>query len=555
MRSLVDRLQALSKVIAEICRISGTPDASIGVLHEDKVIYTHNYGYRNVESSIPPDENTIYHIASLSKSFTAASIAILVEVGKLSWDTPVRELLPDFKHVDSTINDEATILDFMSHRTGLAPKNMLWLHEYAGVELRRSETLRMVSYLETVFGFRKQWLYSHWGYAVADQIIQRLSGQSWGAFLAHRLLEPLGLNRTVTEHSSKIDNVARAYMALSDGTPYHLPRPSVEDGVIMEGAVGVQSSVADLLTYSQKVMQAADDQISRNTTSTEGSPLKQVSTLLENHINLSAAPSKLERSYALGWIRTMLPGPLGTVGLNPMYVEAMPLVGKGLKEPRMVYHHQGSLIDYLCSIHLIPSTRTAIVVLTNSMSNNDAADWLGQLLLETVLDNSEPNDYVELARTSVETSNRLWSQMAEELEDARIPDTPVRELSEYVGSYYNVVKDWHMEVWVGEGKLYMCHQDDRKQFYPLEHYNHDTFTWLLTRDQTVRRGLFPVTKTEYYILAFGQGEDGQIDHVLWRHDPSVPEGETFKRLSGSASEKGLPLLASKGKQNVLGAKG
>lgn len=175
-------------------------------------------------------------------------------------------------------------------------------------------------------------------------------------------------------------------MALSGGTPYHLPRPSVEDGVIMEGAVGVQSSVADLLTYSQKVMQAADDQISRNTTSNEGSPLKQVSTLLENHINQSAAPSKLERSYALGWIRTMLPGPLGTVGFNPMYVEAMPMVGKGLKEPRMVYHHQGSLIDYLCSIHLIPSTRTAIVVLTNSMSNNDAADWLGQLLLETVLE-------------------------------------------------------------------------------------------------------------------------------------------------------------------------
>ena len=188
-------------------------------------------------------------------------------------------------------------------------------------------------------------------------------------------------------------------------------------------------------------MQAADDQFSRNKTSTEGSPLKQVPTLLGNHINLSLAPSELERSYALGWIRTTLPGPLGTVGLNPMYVEAMPLVGKGLKEPQMLYHHQGSLIDCLCSIRLIPSTRTATVVLTNSMSNNDAADWLGLLLLETVLDDSKPNDYVEPARKSVETSNRLWFQMAEELEDARILDTPVLELSEYVGSYYNVVKD------------------------------------------------------------------------------------------------------------------
>lgn len=555
MRSVLDRLQALSPVIAEICRISGTPGASIGVLHENKLIYTHNYGFRDVEAKTPPDERTIYHIASLSKSFTAASIGILVEAGKMSWDTPIHDILPDFKHVNKTINDKATILDFMSHRTGLAPKNMLWLHEFAGVELRRNETLKMASYLETVFEFRTHWLYSNWGYAIADQIIQRLSGQSWGTFLSERILIPLGLDRTKTEHSPKTQNVAQAYMALSDGTPYHLPRPSVEDGVIMEGAVGVQSSVGDLIKFSQKLMEAADDQLSKNVTSTEGSPLKQLPTLLQGHINLSPTPSELERSYALGWIRTMLPGPLGTVGLNPMYVDAMPLVGKGLEEPKMVMHHQGSLIDFLSSIHLIPSSRTAIVVLTNSMSNNDAADWLGQLILEAILDNPDRNDYVELARSSVEASNNLWPQMAENLERCRIPDTPLRELSDYEGSYYNVIKDWHMEVWVEGDALYMCHQDDRSQSYKLKHYNYDTFSWLLTRDETVRRGLFPMTMAEYYILAFGRGEDGQIDHAVWKHDASVPEGETFKRLSGSAPEKGLPLMASKGKQNVLGAKG
>lgn len=59
---------------------------------------------------------------------------------------------------------------------------MLWLHDYVVVELRRNEMLRLVSYLETVFDFRKRWLYSKWGYALADQIIERLSGQSWGTF-------------------------------------------------------------------------------------------------------------------------------------------------------------------------------------------------------------------------------------------------------------------------------------------------------------------------------------------------------------------------------------
>ncbi|KAL9106190.1 MAG: hypothetical protein Q9187_008593 [Circinaria calcarea] len=334
----------------------------------------HNYGYRDIEARLAPDERTIFHIASLSKSFTAASIGILVEEGKTSWDTPICEVLLDFKQVNKTVYDEATIVDFMSHRTGLAPKNMLWLRKFARVELRRNETLKMTSYLETVFNFRTQWLYSNWGYALADQMIQRLSGQSWGTFLRDRILTPLGLDRTVTEHSSKKENVAQAYMALSDGSPFHLPKPSVEDGVIMEGAVGVQSSVRDLLTYSQKLMEAADDQLKRQATSTEGSPLKKIPTILQGHINLSQTVSELERSYALGWIRTILPGPLGTVGLNPMYVDAMPIVGKGLAEPEIILHHQGSLIDFLSSIHLVPSTRTAVIVLTNSMSNNDAAD-------------------------------------------------------------------------------------------------------------------------------------------------------------------------------------
>lgn len=83
MKSVVDRLQVLGPVITEICQKSGTPGASIGVLHEGEIIYTHNYGYRDVDAKLPPDVNTIFHIASLTKSFTAASIGILVEEGKM----------------------------------------------------------------------------------------------------------------------------------------------------------------------------------------------------------------------------------------------------------------------------------------------------------------------------------------------------------------------------------------------------------------------------------------------------------------------------------------
>lgn len=72
-------------------------------------------------------------------------------------------------------------------------------------------------------------------------------------------------------------------MALTDGTPYYPPRPSVEQGVIIQGAIGVQSSVANRLMYAQELMEAADDHLSRSTSSTAGSPSKQVVSILQNN--------------------------------------------------------------------------------------------------------------------------------------------------------------------------------------------------------------------------------------------------------------------------------
>lgn len=553
MVEVIQRLRALVPLISEICQIAGTPGVSIGVLHEGAIVFTHNYGYRDVKARLPPNENTIYHLGSLSKSFTAASLGILVDEGKLSWGDSVKDLLPKFRHFDETVYDHANVIDFLSHRTGLAPKNSLWLHERAGLSLARRETLNVVSYLEIVAEFRSQWLYNNWGYALADLITERLSGQSWGDFLTRRILEPLALNRTRTRHDFDKKNVAQAYMALSDGSPFQLPRPRIGDGTIMEGAAGVQSTVSDLLKYSQVLMETAAKEDSEQTNNITGySPFKQLRVILKGHIDLSPVVAGREQSYALGWIRTMLPGPLGTCGLNPMYVESMPIVGKGIDDPELVIHHQGSIIDFLSSIHLIPRTRTAVVVLTNSLARNDAADWLGQLIVEAILDNPYKNDYVELAKQSAETSIALWSQMARNLEEGRDPNTPRRPNWEYVGSYYNVVKDYYIEVFEKDQELFMCHQGDRSQSYQLKHFRYDSFSWLLTRDECAHRGLFPETHLEFYILRFGLDERDNIDHVVWKHDPSVPEGETFRQLCQQAS---IVEQKQGGNQNVLGPKG
>jgi len=337
---LARRLRALGLTIVEICRLSGTPGVSLGALYKNEIVHVDNFGYRDVEGKIPTDDNTLYYLASLSKAFTAACIGILGDEKKPKWDTPVSKILPDFVYPDPTIRQKAGRLDFLSHRTGLASKNQMWLTEMGHLSLPRDETVRFSSYLEAVHAFQTRWLYNNWGYRLADEVTEKLAGKSWGEFLRERVFDSLGMKRMTTNHSPDIANVAKAYMALADGTPYHVSRPMPEDGRLLEGAAAIQSNVRDLLTFYKHLMMTAEEQRSHKPSS---SPLKNAPMLLSAHIPLEPEPSPLERSYGLGWIRTELPGSLGMVGLNPMYVEKMPVVGKGLAKPQLCIYHQGSL--------------------------------------------------------------------------------------------------------------------------------------------------------------------------------------------------------------------
>ena len=521
------RLKLLGPTINEICSISGCAGASVGVLHHKKVVFTEGYGFRDVENKIKPDQHTIYYMASLTKAFTAAMVGILVEQGKLQWTTPIAQILPAARQKDATIREKANIIDWMSHRTGLAPYNHIWSQEYGHWSLRRRDAIPTINNLEKVFDFRTRWLYSNWGYAIADEITQKLTRETWGTALRKEIFEPLGLNRTITKHDTDLDNVAKSYMALENGRPFHLPRPFPEDGTVMEGAVAVQSNVADLLKFYGAIMEAGEHQAKHGATSTPGSPLKQVPTLLANHIALSPKPSEREQSYALGWVRAELPGSLGKIGLNPAFLE-MPEVGKGLEQPVLCLYHQGSTNTFLNSVHLLPESHSGVVVLTNSMANNDCADWLGEMILETLLDNPHKNKYVSLAKASSEVSKSLWPKMRDDLERDKTPNTRSKQLSAYVGIYWNAINTYCIEVLLKNEKLMMCFQGDHEQLYELEHYHYDVFSWLLTHDEDVRRGRFPVTRATFYLLSFKQSENPEeIDSLAWVNDSVTPRGEIF----------------------------
>ena len=104
----------------------GIPGFSYGVMKDGKVLTKGGCGYRDVEKKLPADENTLYGIASCSKSFNSCLIAMLVDDGILDYDRPIREYIPEFAMYDEFATRDCTLRDMLTHRTGLAPHEAMW---------------------------------------------------------------------------------------------------------------------------------------------------------------------------------------------------------------------------------------------------------------------------------------------------------------------------------------------------------------------------------------------------------------------------------------------
>ena len=108
------------------------------------------------------------------------------------------------------------------------------------------------------------------------------------------------MDNTTVHNVLELKNFAERYMSLTDGTPYHVPRPELEGGKILEGAAAIKTNVRESLKFYKSLMEAAKSQQAGSKCS---SPLKGVPKLFEPQIPLDPSPSQQYGSYTLGWIR------------------------------------------------------------------------------------------------------------------------------------------------------------------------------------------------------------------------------------------------------------
>lgn len=192
------------------------PGLAVGIIKNGEVIFNKGYGYRNIETQIKVDSETIFGIASCSKAFTAASLGILADEGRINWDDKVKDHFHEFQMYDPYITKEFRIDDLLCHRSGLITfdGDLLWY----GSDYDRKEIVRRIRYRKNENGFREKFGYQNVMYITAGELIEEVSGKTWDEFIQEKIFEPLNMTSTSTTNSSFTENMNIAYPHI-DGEP------------------------------------------------------------------------------------------------------------------------------------------------------------------------------------------------------------------------------------------------------------------------------------------------------------------------------------------------
>ncbi|MEN0003512.1 MAG: serine hydrolase [Bacteroidota bacterium] len=188
------------------------PGAAVLVVKDQKVILNKGYGMANLDYELPITPNTVFDLASVSKQFAGYAASLLIEQGKLSEDTEVREIIPEFPAFEHKI----TVRHLVHHTSGLRDwPGVLSLAGWGFEDVISFEQILRMAYAQEDLNFvpGSEYSYSNTGYNVLVEMIQRVTGQSFRAWTNQHIFQPLGMHSTLflDNHNEVIKNRATSY--------------------------------------------------------------------------------------------------------------------------------------------------------------------------------------------------------------------------------------------------------------------------------------------------------------------------------------------------------
>lgn len=228
-----------------------SPGCAVAVMKDGKIVHERGYGMADLDHDIPITPDTVFHVASISKQFTAASILLLAEDGKLKVDEPARKYvteLPDF-------GVPVTIRQLANHTSGMRDQwNLLQLAGWRySLDLITDDDVMRVLERQKGLNFKpgSEYLYSNAGFTLLAQVVKRVSGKSIREFTTERIFTPLGMTQTHfrDDHAEIVKKMAYGY-APKNGT-FSLSNTQFDT----TGATSLLTTVRDLAQWDENFYQ------------------------------------------------------------------------------------------------------------------------------------------------------------------------------------------------------------------------------------------------------------------------------------------------------------
>jgi CubicO group peptidase (beta-lactamase class C family) len=413
---------------------------AIAVVKDSVIIYHKALGFSNADINKPLNTTSLFNIASCSKAFTAASIGILVDEGKLKWTDKVTDYFPGFKLADEYITKELTIEDLLCHRSGLGTffGDLLWYNTTYSDE----EVMRRIRYESITRRFGIEFGYQNIMFMIAGDIIQKVTGQSWSEFVESRIYKPLGMIQTRPSNDE-----------LSPGQEIalgHLNNKALDvyDFNAAKPAAAMYSSVDELSMWTTLMMNNGTYRGQKIISS------NSVNRIMEPHTILGAGNSQKQHginfyTYGLGWFIFDYNG-------------------------KKVVEHDGGMPGYISKVTMIPEQKISVIILNNG-NDGYVNNALRGDLMDILVKGKEFDWIAEYSAIKTRSDAHEISSDKERLE-SRIEGTkPSLTPDGYSGTYRD--KSYgDAEVTSEGGKLKLTFLPAKTVFTgDLEHWHFDTF--------------------------------------------------------------------------------
>jgi CubicO group peptidase (beta-lactamase class C family) len=475
-QSVSDFVPGFERLVVEVMKEWKVPGLAVAIVQDLEIAFIGSYGLRDIEAGRKVTTETQFQIMSVSKSFAATGLALLVDERRMDWKKPVREYIPEFRLHDVVASDRVTVRDLLCHHSGLPRHDWIWLPG----DLSGAQMLAALRYLELSADIRSAFQYSNLGYLIASIVAERVSGRSW-AELTRSLTDRLDMKVTFS-----VEELAAAADA---AVPYRMTGDTCQRTKLwpigVAAAGGMSMSIASFANWLR--------------------------------FHLGQGEFEGQRLLSSGLIKE-LQKPLVHVGATGFAEYSDVHYGFGFRShwyrgERVVWHG-GGFSGTNALMMLLPDRDVGVAVLANNgMTPVFAPHILANYVFDRVC-GKEPVFWFGRLR---DQRRKIVTQYENWLQAGKAEPTPAtgphRDLADYAGDYEHP----------GYGRMTITHRDGKLHWAfrglsePIVHRNSDMFE--LSETPVSPGGLLPGRLS----LSFSMDRDGNIACLAVPLDPMVKD--------------------------------